>query len=106
MSKLYEIVIFTAAGQEYADSIIDGIEGLSQYVDHRLYWDHVAIQQVTNSGVHYFKDLSLLGRELDQVLIVDNLPQNFGMQPENGIFIKEWKGDRSDTELYQLSKLL
>ncbi len=37
MSKYYEIVIFTAALQDYADYILDRIDPDNQLIKHRLY---------------------------------------------------------------------
>lgn len=43
VSSWFEVVIFTAGGQEYADAILDSLDDCKQYIDHRLYWDHVSI---------------------------------------------------------------
>lgn len=33
------------------------------------------------------KDLVKTGKDLSKVLIIDNIPENFRRQPDNGIFI-------------------
>ena len=53
------------------------------------------------------KDLSKLGRDLSKVVIIDNMPQNFRLQKENGIFIKNYYGeDSNDTALIDLIPIL
>ena len=52
------------------------------------------------------KDLSRIGRSLSKMIIVDNLAENFQLQPENGIMIKTWIGDPEDTALFELGPLL
>jgi len=52
------------------------------------------------------KDLSKLGRDLSKTLIVDNLPENFRMQPDNGIAIKAWYDDHEDNALLELAPVL
>lgn len=52
------------------------------------------------------KDLSLIGRDLTKTMIVDNVSDNFIMQPDSGIFIKTWYDDMTDTELYDLMPIL
>ena len=37
---------------------------------------------------------------------MDNVAENFQLQPDNGIFIKSWFDDMSDTALEELSPLL
>ena len=45
--------------------------------------------------------------DLRKVIIVDNMPENFGLQPANGIPIKGWYNDcRQDCELLKLSNIL
>jgi len=55
---------------------------------------------------HFVKDLSKLGRKLDRVLMIDHDPVAFELQPENGILIRPFEGDPSDTELADLLEFL
>ena len=82
MSQYYEVVIWTAALQEYADWVLDHLvpNNSGPIISSRLYRQHA----VPDLPV-YLKDLSLLGRPLERVIIVDNVAQNFKRQPENGI---------------------
>ncbi len=53
------------------------------------------------------KDLSKIGRDLKKTIIVDNLPQNFRFQNQNGIFIKSFYGeDSEDNALIDLIPIL
>ena len=73
MSQLYEIVIFTAAAQDYADFILNYIDrDTVKYINHRLYRPHCQYDE----GV-YVKDLSKLGRDIQKTIIVDNIRDNF-----------------------------
>lgn len=47
-----------------------------------------------------------MGRDLSKTLIVDNIAENFQLQPNNGIFIKTWISDSQDTCLFDLAPLL
>lgn len=38
--------------------------------------------------------------------MVDNVAENFQLQPENGICIKSWIDDKNDQGLIQLSPLI
>jgi Dullard-like phosphatase family protein len=90
MAALYEVGVFTAASQSYADPIIDFIDpkGL---ISHRLFRQHLTL----HNG-KLVKDLSKVGRSLNRMIMVDNLPENFILQPENGVYIKSWMGDEND----------
>ena len=102
IGKYYELIIFTTATQEYADTLIDAVEEDKIYFDHRLYREHAVI--IDNDFV---KDLTRIGRPLDKIIIVDNMPQNFRLQKENGIIIKAfWGEDIYDTALIDLIPIL
>ena len=98
----YELIIFTAATQDYADPIINAIEKDEKFFDHRLYRIHTTI--VDNDFV---KDLSKLGRNLKRTIIVDNMKQNYKNQPNNGITIRPfWGKDVDDSALVDLLEIL
>ena len=100
--KYYELILFTSATQDYADALIDAVEKEKIYFDHRLYREYTVI--LDNDFV---KDLSRIGRPLDKIIIVDNMPQNFRLQKENGIMIKPfWGEDSSDRALFNLCTIL
>ena len=102
VGKYYELILFTTATQDYADILIDAIEEDKIYFDHRLYRDHAVI--IENDFV---KDLNRIGRPLDKIIIVDNMPQNFRLQKDNGIMIKAfWGEDYYDTALNNLIPIL
>ena len=103
VKKYYELVIFTAATQEYADPIINALENNNKkYFDYRLYRVHTII--IDNDFV---KDLSKLGRDLSKTLIVDNMEQNYKLQKNNGITIRPfWGKDNEDTALVDLLDIL
>ena len=48
------------------------------------------------------KDISKLEKDLNKVIIIDNIEESFMLQPENGLDISEFKGDGSDRELLLL----
>jgi len=101
LSTMYEIVIFTAAMKDYADSILDVIDKDYSIIKHRLYRNHTSIV-----GNGFVKDISKIGRDLSRILIIDNLPENFKLQPNNGLAIKTWNEDMKDTQLVDLEKIL
>jgi Dullard-like phosphatase family protein len=102
VGKFYELIIFTAATQDYGDLLIDAIEENNVYFEHRFYRQHTVIM-----GNDFIKDLTRVGRPLDKIIIVDNMPQNFRLQKENGINIKAfWGEDVNDNALEELGKIL
>ena len=101
MSDIFEIAIFTAAMQDYADGILDKLDPNKIYIKYRLYRQHTSI-----SGISFVKDLTKLGRDLSKVIIIDNLPDNFKLQPHNGLAIKTWLDEMKDTQLNDIGQFL
>ena len=102
VKKYYELIIFTAATEDYANPIINAIEKDEKFFEHRLYRMHTTV--INNDFV---KDLSKLGRDLNRTIIVDNMKQNYKNQPDNGITIRPfWGKDVEDTALVDLLVIL
>lgn len=89
----FEVVIFTASLASYADPVIDFLDK-TKTIRHRLYRNSCRYVE----GL-YLKDLSRLGRPLDQVILIDNAATSYLLQPENGVAIQSWFSDPGDTEL-------
>ena len=96
LSKFFEIVLFTAAEEDYTDIVLKELNK-NNYITHILCRKYTEL----NNG-SYLKDLSKLGRDLSKVVIVDNNKDNFRLQPENGLFISSYFGEQNDNELYLL----
>ena len=100
LSKLYEIVIFTASVSKYADPLLDILDK-ENYCSFRLFREHCTLM-----GMTYIKDLNKLGRDLKDVIIVDNSPLSYSFNKENGIPILTWFSDKNDKELDYLLPIL
>jgi hypothetical protein len=85
-------VIFTASQKLYADKVIDLIDPKKR-VGHRLYREHCI---VINKS-YYLKNLSILGRNLKEVVIVDVLFGSFRI-----IILREYCSRRISTGLSRL----
>ncbi|CAH9055533.1 unnamed protein product [Cuscuta europaea] len=96
LSKKFEIVVFTAGIKEYASLVLDRLDrkGL---ISHRLYRD--SCKELDGKFV---KDLSGLGRDMKRVVIVDDNPNSYALQPENAIPIRPFTNDLGDGELKRL----
>ena len=99
----FELIIFTAATRDYADPILNVIEGKKgTYFTYRLYRESCSI--INN---YYVKDIGRFGIDLSKCVIVDNMAQNFKLQKENGILISSfWGEDTNDKALLFLGRIL
>lgn len=70
--KWYNLVVFTASVQEYADPVIDWLEQERQYFSGRYYRQHCTFR----NGA-YIKDLSSVEPDLSKVMILDNSPLSY-----------------------------
>ncbi|XP_058486626.1 CTD (carboxy-terminal domain, RNA polymerase II, polypeptide A) small phosphatase-like a isoform X2 [Solea solea] len=99
MGELFECVLFTASLAKYADPVADLLDQWGVFRA-RLFRESC----VFHRG-NYVKDLSLLGRELSKVIIIDNSPASYIFHPENAVPVQSWFDDMTDTELLDLIPL-
>lgn len=97
--KVYNLVLFTASEEYYAKEAIQLIDPRDQFFVCKLFKD--SCSQLASG--HYVKDLRVFGTELlDRVLLVDNSPNCYSAQLDNGVPIVDFRGDPHDTELPSL----
>jgi CTD small phosphatase-like protein 2 len=101
VARLYEVVVFTASQQIYAEQLLDTLDPNGRLIKHRVYRDSCVVWEG-----NFLKDLTYLGRDLAHTLIIDNSPQAFGFQLDNGVPIESWYDDDHDTELLKLLPFL
>ena len=102
VSKYYELVLFSEASEDYVNLIMNSFEDNIKYFNYKLYRQHTIIM-----NQDFLKDLTRLGRPLNTIIIVDNMPQNFRLQKINGIAIKSfWGDDNNDKVLLDLASIL
>lgn len=103
LAPLYEIIVFTAGQQDYADQILDYIDPNKKIFKRRLYrQDCIQLDQF------YIKDLDIiLDRERKDMVIVDNSIVSFAFDLDNGVPINSYMGtEEDDRELLFLFSFL
>ncbi|KAJ2481171.1 hypothetical protein IWW56_001947 [Coemansia sp. RSA 2131] len=100
MGQYYEVVVFTASLSMYADPVLDLLDKRG-VMHHRLFRESCNLY-----NGNYVKDLSRLGRDVSQSIIIDNSPASYAFHPNNAIGISTWLNDPMDTELRDLIPFL
>ncbi|CAL5872970.1 uncharacterized protein PFLUO_LOCUS7239 [Penicillium psychrofluorescens] len=100
MGELYEVVVFTASVSKYGDPLLDQLD-IHNVVHHRLFRE-----SCYNHQGNYVKDLSQVGRDLRETIIIDNSPTSYIFHPQHAIPISSWFSDAHDNELLDLIPVL
>lgn len=95
MNNLFEIYIFTYSEKSYAEPII---EKICPFIDkdHRLYRESC---KIVFGLIH--KNLKFFHRPIEEVLLIDDNPDNLKFYPDNTILIEKWFGAQHDNELIE-----
>ncbi|KAL7242144.1 hypothetical protein ACSBR1_014668 [Camellia fascicularis] len=101
VAEMFEIVVFTASQSIYAEQLLDILDPDRKLISRRAYRESCIF-----SDGSYTKDLTVLGVDLAKIAIIDNSPQVFRLQVNNGIPIKSWFDDPSDCALISLLPFL
>ncbi|WVZ98893.1 hypothetical protein U9M48_044263 [Paspalum notatum var. saurae] len=79
-NEFADLVLFTAGLEAYAKPLVDRIDAHNRFT-HRLYRPST----VTTEYGEHVKDLSCLSKDFQRIVLVDNNPYSFLLQPLNGI---------------------
>ena len=101
LNTYYEIDIFTAALKNYADNIINKLDKDNKYISYRLYRCHCTYEDGKS-----VKKLSLIGRDLNKIVFVDDLERNAKYNPQNLVLVSKWTDDVYDNEIINLKEKL
>ncbi|AFZ81131.1 hypothetical protein BEWA_005390 [Theileria equi strain WA] len=101
MRKIYEIVIYTASCQQYAEAILHHT-CINHLVDRKLYRNDCII----NDYGEFVKDLRKVRNDTSKVILIDNSLAAGSIFPENFIPIDSWFGGSYDTALLDIMPLL
>ncbi|KAK8104259.1 Phosphatase PSR1 [Apiospora kogelbergensis] len=100
VGELYEVVVFTASVSKYGDPLLDQLD-IHNVVHHRLFRE-----SCYNHQGNYVKDLSQVGRNLKDTIIIDNSPTSYIFHPQHAVPISSWFSDAHDNELLDLIPVL
>ena len=100
MAKHYEVVVYTASLNKYADPLLDLLD------PHKTIRTRLFRESCVYYEGNYVKDLSLLDRDLTQSIIIDNSPSSYIFHPENAIDCTSFIDDPKDRELDQIGAFL
>ncbi|CAD8089018.1 unnamed protein product [Paramecium sonneborni] len=102
LSKVCEVIVFTASHQCYASQVISHLDPNNQLLSAQVFRDGCVI---SSEGVHV-KDLRIFKRDLKDIVLVDNAAYSFGRHLENGIPIIPYYDNQEDKELKLLYDFL
>lgn len=92
VAEWYDVVIFTASMQQYADPLIDQLD-TTRIVKGRLFRE-----SCLNKDGNFIKDLGLIKQDLPNTIIIDNSPIAYSHNKENALPIDNWMGDNPADE--------
>jgi len=124
VGRTYETHIFTAAAEEYAKPVLDYLDPEGTIFAKRWYRDSCTPIEIPSSSSSngdansndylfpsptqqgYTKNLGVLGKDAARMVLVDNNPYSFLVNPENGILVPHFYEDSADTTLLNVLTLL
>ena len=116
LDKSFDIAIWSSAGNDYVNSIIEQLElnievqfiwGRNEATQKRLLNDYY---ETGNDTEYYYvkplKKVKRKGYDLERILIIDDSPHKSKLNYGNAIYPKPFKGEIEDNELIKLIEYL
>lgn len=100
-SKHFDVYVFTAGLEAYGKPILDALDPKGTLFAGRFFRASCQVRK----GM-FLKDLRVVRKDLSKVILVDNNPVSFLLQPSNGIPVPSFYDDESDRTLQSLTKVL
>ena len=98
----YELISFSCEPINITEAIIKDIERENKYFDYNLNRTHSILYEN-----YLVKDISLIGRDISKIIIIDNDENCFKLNKENGIKIASFNDSKDDdNKLFELKKIL
>lgn len=102
LARTCEVVVWTAGVRAYAQAVIRNIDPKG-IISHCIYRH----ERWFSGQPGYSKDLSLVGRNLDEIVIIENTPDCVRGYEENGILVADYEGgEEEDNTLFAIQQVL
>eukprot|EP01060_Flectonema_neradi_P011802 TRINITY_DN1878_c12_g1_i1.p1 TRINITY_DN1878_c12_g1~~TRINITY_DN1878_c12_g1_i1.p1 ORF type:complete len:408 (+),score=71.27 TRINITY_DN1878_c12_g1_i1:84-1307(+) len=102
LGKHCETVVWTAGERSYAKEVLKQIDPTSSAIRHCIYRHHLWF----DGRLGQVKDLRLLGREPDRVLLVENTPDCLRKNATQSILVPDFRGTDNQGILNMLTRLI
>ena len=105
-AKNFEVIVYCSGSDLYCSPILDEIESTHKYFAHRIYNDHIFLENNSYS-IKSYDFLFSRGRTEHNTIIVEHSVASFCLNTANGIVISKFlPEDSGDKELTRLAKCL
>mmetsp|Transcript_35899 Transcript_35899/g.41929 ORF Transcript_35899/g.41929 Transcript_35899/m.41929 type:complete len:301 (+) Transcript_35899:14-916(+) len=101
LAQSYTILIYTASIYAYAETILLQL-GLKRFIAEIYHREHCL--RLTDELI--IKDLSVIGKNIDRMVLIDDAVHNMKQQPENSLLISRFEGAESDCWLATITPFL
>jgi len=88
-----EIVLWTASTRETGTPVVAQLQQNSPIFDEVIFRNDAWFTEPIHT-----KDLRLLGRDLDKVVVLDNAPNCCKLNPQHGVLVEDFTGTRSERD--------
>ena len=106
MSQHFELVAFTAGIKEYGTRVLQLLDPAKAIFRRSFFRPSCKVLSCGDGFQVYAKDLRNVTKDLNRCIIIDNIAENYMLQPGHGLAIIDFLGDEQDRALADLTPLL